>query len=612
MLQGRKGRPVKQYGIIAAMTMLMALLMLPVGLDVFSHGYFCDEQSYGPLPPEGAEYVGLSEGGFTVDFSPAQKHFKGFELALAQQAEGNSGQLLLTVTDESGAVVDSLTEDLSQIHENQWYRTYLHKNLEPGRHYSLTIAAHNCALPPSLQLVKEGCVAPETSGAPVLLGYAYGKSTFSGAMKAGIGLVLALVWCLVTGELLLPAAKKMAARKAITCLTLGLLLASNYSLYYMDSPEAIGPGFDPPSQQLVMNSVNAYKDGAAPFGGYGLGDYVAGSSFVPYKSHVGLQGHVFRIAGLFCGERAMGMLCAAAAAAVFMGIVLVIKARYGTLMAGCFYITFWLSPWVVNFATHLYWVEFTWFLPMLIGLLCLQGLASPLRRRLCCAGAFAAVLIKCLCGYEYISAVMMGMIAFPLAEWACALAAKDKQKTRQLTISIAAMGVCALLGFGAALLLHGTLRGEGSLGDGLRLILEQDVLRRTAGGDMNQFDPVYWPSFNASVIETLYKYLRFDTQIITGLPGNLFPLLCVLPLVLFALEWHKGKLPVRDVTLYAAFGLAAVSWLVLAKSHSFIHTHLNFVLWYFGFVQVCFYVLLDRVSSWVRQGKGKTGKGSKV
>ena len=47
------------------------------------------------------------------------------------------------------------------------------------------------------------------------------------------------------------------------------------------------------------------------------------------------------------------------------------------------------------------------------------------------------------------------------------------------------------------------------------------------------------------------------------------------------------------VALYIVTFLTSVSWFVLAKSHSYVHTHINFVLWYMGYVQVCLYVIVD-------------------
>ncbi len=600
MSQERKANPVKKYGVLAAMTMLMALLMLPIVLDVFTHGYFCDETSYGLVPPgDDMGTFDLKDGPYTMTFSPVYKHFRGFEVVLANQPEGNRGQLVLTITDEKGAFVDELVEDLEKIHENQWYKTYLHKNLKAGKLYYLEIRAENCQTYPHLYFVWGNHIGPETLSGYLLLGYAYGESTFSGVMKAGIFFLLALIWCFVAAELFLPKERKPVVRKAFACLLLGLLLLSNYILYYLDSPEVISAKFDAGSEKLVTNAIET----TAEMDGYGLTIEEEGV-YTPYKSQFGLQGHVFRaLGGLFTDTRSLRALSAAAAAAVFMGIVLVLRQKYNTLLAGCFYITFLLSPWVVNFAANLYWLEFTWFLPMLLGLVCAWKLDSKTARLLCYAGAFVSLFVKCLCGYEYVSTIMAGMVAFPLADLVCAFASKDKKRAKQLFLSAFFLGACAVAGFVAALLVHAQLKGEGNLTTGIRLIIEQDVLRRTAGGDMNQFDPVYWPSFNASVPETLHLYLQFDTEILTGIPGNLFPLLSLLPLAVFAVDWYHSRLSLRDASLYVLFALAAVSWFVLAKSHSFIHTNLNFVLWYFGFVQICFYILLDKLVSKIGRGE---------
>lgn len=600
----------KKVGPLAAMGVLMALLLLPICLHDFAYGTLCDESAYGPMPPVGVEsYADLTGGPYTVTFTPLQKHFKGFSVALANQPEGNKGDLVLTVYDEAGAPVDRTEAPLSAIAQNQWYRVYLHKELEQGAAYTLTIAAEECATYPWLQQAPPGCLAPETLTGGVLLGYCYADMSFSLAVKAAAVFLFVLIGCFAASERLLPTEKKLRLRRAYACLLLGLLLAANYAFYLMDSHEAIGYLFDQRSEKLVTGSVAAYRSGLAGFGGFGLGDLVDGA-FHPYTSNAGLQGHVFRLLGGLGGQRVLRLFCAVGAAAVFMALVLLLRQKYNALLAGCFYVVFWLSPWVVNFAGNLYWVEFTWFLPMVVGLLCAWKIDEKKYRWACYGGAFLTVLVKCLCGYEYVTAAMMGLIAFPLADLAAALGQRDKKRTKRLLLATFLLGACALAGFAAALLIHGYLKGGGSLGEGLRLILEQDVLRRTTGGDMAQFEAAYWSSFNASIAETLYKYLQFDTQIITGVPGNLFPLLALLPAVLFVVDWHHARLDLRDLTLYVATALAAVSWIVLAKSHSYIHTHLNFVLWYFGFIQVCFYVILDKLVSKINTNRQKTGKGT--
>lgn len=90
-------------------------------------------------------------------------------------------------------------------------------------------------------------------------------------------------------------------------------------------------------------------------------------------------------------------------------------------------------------------------------------------------------------------------------------------------------------------------------------------------------------------------YFTFKTPIILGLSGDVFPLLCLVPVIIFTFEAYHGKLDTTNVALYVIFFLASISWFCLAKSHSYIHLHLNFVLWYFGFVQVCLYTICRKI-----------------
>lgn len=61
-------------------------------------------------------------------------------------------------------------------------------------------------------------------------------------------------------------------------------------------------------------------------------------------------------------------------ALILTTICIQIKRRYNRLLASVFFLVFWLSPWIIKFAPSMYWVEFLWFLPMLIGLYCLNNI----------------------------------------------------------------------------------------------------------------------------------------------------------------------------------------------------------------------------------------------
>ena len=233
---------------------------------------------------------------------------------------------------------------------------------------------------------------------------------------------------------------------------------------------------------------------------------------------------------------------------------------------------------------------------MVIGLLCSWKIDDGRIRKLCYVLAFASILVKCLCGYEYITVIMMGMIAFLLCDLAEMFAKKDRKRANILFRTIIILGVTALAGFFMAILLHASFRGEGNLGVGVKRILEEDALRRTYGADitmagsLNSYKDDY--SITASAWETICQYFHFYTQIVTGVGGNLFGLLCVVPLMIFANDHKKKSLDMRLPAMYVVFFITSVSWFVLAKSHSYVHTHMNYVLWYFGFVQICFYIIL--------------------
>ena len=322
-------------------------------------------------------------------------------------------------------------------------------------------------------------------------------------------------------------------------------------------------------------------------------------TFVEYPGQYGLQGKVFKRLSAYFSIDTMNMLCSLATAFVLMVICYFIFQKYNALFAGVYYVTFLLSPWIVNFANNLYWVEFTWFIPMAIGLFCSLNIHKRICRLISYLGVVASITLKCLCGYEYISTIMMGLIAFLLADFVAAIVNQDRKEQLLLIRTILIIGVCALLGFGIAICMHATIRANGGgMIQGVKNIFYGDVLRRTHGADINSFTGVMVDSLNASTWEVLSKYLHFDTQIITGVPGNLFPMLCLIPIAIFLINFRKKKVNYHMVALYIVFFATTTSWYILAKAHSYVHTHMNYVLWYFGFVQVCLYVIIEKMANW--------------
>ena len=60
-------------------------------------------------------------------------------------------------------------------------------------------------------------------------------------------------------------------------------------------------------------------------------------------------------------------------------------------------------------------------------------------------------------------------------------------------------------------------------------------------------------------------------------------------------DYKKNQLNIETAAMYVVFFMTSVSWFILAKAHSFVHTQMNYVLWYFGYIQICFYVIVEKI-----------------
>lgn len=325
-----------------------------------------------------------------------------------------------------------------------------------------------------------------------------------------------------------------------------------------------------------------------------------------YAGQFGLQGIIFRYLSNIFDIDILRTLCAIMTALILLIIVYLIYAKYNGLLAFVFYITFLLSPWIVNFARNLYWVEFTWFLPMATGLFCAWKIDERRYRILSYFIAYFSILIKSLCGYEYITTVMMGLITFLLVDLIIAIVQRDKKRCKLLFKTTFVSGSVALFGFITAFLLHATIVTEILAGEnnmvGIQAII-QNAIRRTNGADLNLYaltTGTEAEALTASVWETICKYFHFSTEIITGVEGNLFPLLCIIPLLIFIYDKKHNKLNSEILIMYCVCFVSSITWFVLAKSHSYVHGHMNYVLWYFGYIQVCFYIVINKVIGYIK------------
>ena len=196
---------------------------------------------------------------------------------------------------------------------------------------------------------------------------------------------------------------------------------------------------------------------------------------------------------------------------------------------------------------------------------------------------------------------MLGTIVFLASDFFVELFNKNKKRAKLLFIILLFVGFSAFIGFIAALCVHGYYRGDGSIIAGLKSIYVNDVLRRTFGGSITYFDTYFLDSLNASAWEVFCKYYKFYTQIIVGINANIFPLMCIISIVSLIFDsYYRKNINIRLISLYFLFYSLPVSWYLLAKSHSYVHTHMNYVLWYTGYIQICIYNILLMVGQIIK------------
>jgi hypothetical protein len=306
----------------------------------------------------------------------------------------------------------------------------------------------------------------------------------------------------------------------------------------------------------------------------------------PYGSQFGAQGAMFAAlnrwtgAGLQPLRTVVALLLALTASGLSILYGRLLPARFG----GIFAVTLLLSPWMTALGRNLYWVPFSWFVPALCG--AVYALAHRRTHRAVTLGIlFLSVTLKCLAGYEYLSSILL-LAAVPQMYNAIS----GRRPWRQELAALTTLCSVTVAGFVVALLIHGATVGETAWSGAWHILLW--VGRKRTYGDPSLFPPGPAASLAANPIDVLMMYLlKWRTDILPFVPGTLFPWLCAIAVGWVGLSWARRKAEWRsDLALLVACALPALSWYLLAKAHSAEHPHLNFVLWYFGFVAALFFL----------------------
>lgn len=388
---------------------------------------------------------------------------------------------------------------------------------------------------------------------------------------------------------------------------LAVVILSVVLTFFMHNQDTYLTGFwDDYSQSLVFARIlQMQQDQSAP-GGF-LGSYtgefgdtenrymyrentpVTPDQYLSYTHQTGLQGLGFGVLNKVfsvwqdSGEARERMLYATNSIlfyAVSLCLCIGLWKLFGAPAAIGWMAAVLLSPWVQRGMKDIYWCLWTWLLSALAGLiLCAVTRQKHKTPAWAYALVFAAVCVRCMCGFEFISAFLI-LAETPLFLcWVLALG--ERRPARPWFIRMVRTGFAAVGGVAAALVvwLVQSLLYFGNWAEAVDNVVAA-ALRHTTGGSVSA----------ASILDRYF--VQGDAVLQIG-PVSITPPvwlgICAAAFLLAAvvLVIRRRTLPPAYAALAALFllGLAApLSWMVLAPAHCDPHPHLIPMLWNFAFV----------------------------
>jgi len=174
----------KHIAFVVLSLLLLAFLVLIGPMNAFQHGYYANEVDVTTiLNDDLTGTYDLTNGEYTATFIPAKKHMAGVEVYIQKQ-DSTQGNLILTVEDNSGKVIDRSEVDVSKIKPETWYKFYTRGKYQIGSQYTLHINASGINGSITLQKATSSYMPEENKVGEVLLSFAYKKATFN--HEAGI------------------------------------------------------------------------------------------------------------------------------------------------------------------------------------------------------------------------------------------------------------------------------------------------------------------------------------------------------------------------------------------------------------------------------------------
>jgi len=340
--------------------------------------------------------------------------------------------------------------------------------------------------------------------------------------------------------------------------------------------------------------------------------YINGLTFgaySTYSSQVGGQGMLFSILDSLIPlspEKKLRLFHAFTSllsALTLTGIILWFYLEFGLSIALFVLASAIFSQWLVVFGRNLWWSMWAFYLPMVVAIHYLKRNNASTNSQLITFGilVFITIFIKCLFnGYEYITTTLI-MMMVPFVYYSILNKLSFRRFFRGLIT--AALGSCLAILLSFSILCFQIASIKGNLLDGVNHIVYS--LQKRTHADSHNFPSIYASSLESSTTTVVVKYLKgtfFDANNYLSSSNPfvrrlLFKIrylyLIFLFLIMSVFLYSRRNRYVSEkegqsclALIFATWFsiLAPLSWFIVFKAHSYIHTHMNYIVWQMPFI----------------------------
>ena len=332
------------------------------------------------------------------------------------------------------------------------------------------------------------------------------------------------------------------------------------------------------------------------------------SSGSPYESQIGLGGWLLSVPAWAVAQHSqlslmvMYSLVAAVSASIAALVVVVSRRSLGSWVSLAIALAL-LQPWIVALSGSIYWFIGLKILPGVAAWWLIRVRRAPFPVVLIAVGALS--LVSFASGYEFATVVVALPLAVLVFSWV-----SDEWPGRVILARSALLLAVQGAAFIGTLFIHaGVLAAYGPRGSDVVAQLSSIVAKRTGIG-YGSIDTAYGASIEASPNDVLSTYLSMP---VLGAPlsipvVSLFSVAVLLAVGLSTLPFlarvHGRGAPERVTAALGAAWLVSllgpIGWYTLAKPHSYVHTHINFALWFLPTIPLAVAFLGLPASIWAR------------